>query len=163
LFENFPIRLPEEQDLGPFHWIVTGIAGIGSWVAKKHLGRLVFDWPLFTAEERSAFAKNLCNSLRINLETGIDGFPPAGVNDWLEERFGGVVGYIAELFLEIISPVWMEESKQSFLTQQKEDTFLTSNLPRIGSMKSSLLQTVENCYVMLGCVEALPLVGSSSH
>jgi hypothetical protein len=26
--------------------------------------------------------------------------PPAGVDVWLEERFGGVVGYVAELFLE---------------------------------------------------------------
>jgi len=30
LFENFPIDLPEEQNRGPFNWIVTGSAGIGS-------------------------------------------------------------------------------------------------------------------------------------
>lgn len=34
-----------EQDLGPFNWIVTVSAGIGSWVAKKHLDKLVFDLP----------------------------------------------------------------------------------------------------------------------
>ena len=101
LFENFPIDLPEEQDLGPFNWIVTGSAGIGSWVAKRHLEKLVFDLPLFTKEECWDFANSLCNSLGINLENGIDGVPAAGLDDWLEERFGGVVGYIAELFLEI--------------------------------------------------------------
>eukprot|EP00475_Leptophrys_vorax_P016989 TRINITY_DN2349_c0_g1_i4.p1 TRINITY_DN2349_c0_g1~~TRINITY_DN2349_c0_g1_i4.p1 ORF type:complete len:645 (+),score=153.34 TRINITY_DN2349_c0_g1_i4:80-2014(+) len=101
LFENFPIDLPEEQDLGPFNWIVTGSAGIGSWVAKKHLEKLVFDLPLFTKEECFEFANNLCNSLDINLATGIDGVPLEGIDDWLEERFGGVVGYIAEMFLEI--------------------------------------------------------------
>eukprot|EP00475_Leptophrys_vorax_P016991 TRINITY_DN2349_c0_g1_i7.p1 TRINITY_DN2349_c0_g1~~TRINITY_DN2349_c0_g1_i7.p1 ORF type:complete len:644 (+),score=147.85 TRINITY_DN2349_c0_g1_i7:80-2011(+) len=101
LFEKFPIRLPEEQDLGPFNWIVTGSAGIGSWVAKKHLEKLVFDLPLFTKEECFEFANNLCNSLDINLATGIDGVPLEGIDDWLEERFGGVVGYIAEMFLEI--------------------------------------------------------------
>jgi len=62
---------------------------------------LVFDLPPFTKEECFDFANSICNSLDINLEKGIDGVPPAGVDDWLEERFGGVVGYIAELFLEI--------------------------------------------------------------
>jgi len=101
LFENFPIDLPEEQGRGPFNWIVTGSAGIYSWVSKKHLEKLVFHLPLFTKEECFDFANSLGNSLGINLEKGIDGVPPAGVDDWLEERFGGVVGYIAELFLEI--------------------------------------------------------------
>ncbi len=36
LFEGFPIKLPEEQDLGSFRWIVTGSAGIGSCL-KKYL------------------------------------------------------------------------------------------------------------------------------
>ena len=47
LFEKL-IRLPEEQDLGPFKWIVTGSAGIGSWVDERHLEELVFDLPLFS-------------------------------------------------------------------------------------------------------------------
>ncbi len=101
LFENFPIQLPEDQNLGPFKWIVTGSAGIGSWVAKRHLNKIVFDLPLFTKEECVDFANKLCESLGINLENRIDGVPPAGIDDWLEERFGGVVGYIAEMFLEI--------------------------------------------------------------
>ena len=100
LFEKFPVHLSEEQDLGPLNWIVTGSVGIGSWVAKRHLENLVFDLPLFTKEECFDFANNLCNSLGINLKNAI-GVPPAGVDDWLEERFGGVVGYIAEMCLEI--------------------------------------------------------------
>ena len=31
-------------------WIVTGSAGIGSWVSKKHLEKLVFDFPRFTGK-----------------------------------------------------------------------------------------------------------------
>ena len=76
-------------------------AGIGSWVAKRHLEKWVFDLPLFTKENCFAFANNLCSSLDINLDTGIDGVPQEGMDDWLEERFGGVIGYITELFLEI--------------------------------------------------------------
>ena len=100
LFEKFPISLPEEQDLGPFNWIVTGSAGIGSWVAKRHLEKLVFDLPLFTNDECLGFANRLCSELNVNLEDTI-GVPPDGIDDWLEERFGGVVGYIAEMVLEI--------------------------------------------------------------
>ena len=100
LFEIL-IKLPEEQDLGPFKWIVTGSAGIGSWVAKRHLEKMVFDLPPFSKDESFEFAKNLCESLHIDLETAIDGVPFDGIDDWLEERFGGVVGYIAELFLDI--------------------------------------------------------------
>lgn len=101
LFEKFLIRLPEEQDLGPFNWIVTGSAGIGSWVGKRHLEKRVFDLPLFTKEECLGFANNLCSALGTNLVTGMDGVPLEGMDDWLEERFGGVVGYIAEMFLEV--------------------------------------------------------------
>jgi hypothetical protein len=100
LFEGFPIRLPEEQDLGPFNWIITGSAGIGSWVGKRHLKKLVFDLPLFTNDECLDFASRLCSNLNINLEDAL-GVPSAGIDEWLEERFGGVVGYIAEMLLEI--------------------------------------------------------------
>jgi hypothetical protein len=100
LFKNFPIRLPEEQDLGPFKWIITGSAGIGTWVAKRHIENLVFDLPLFRKDECVTFAAHLSTMLNINLEDTI-GVPAAGIDDWLEERFGGVIGYIAELILEI--------------------------------------------------------------
>ena len=59
LLENFPIDLPEEQAMGPFNWIVTGSAGIGSWVAKKHLAKFVFDLPLFSKDESFKFAFDL--------------------------------------------------------------------------------------------------------
>ena len=75
MFENFKIDLPEEQALGPFKWIVTGSAGIGSWVAKRNLGKLVFDLPLFTKQQCVDFTSKLCNYLEINLEDGIDGVP----------------------------------------------------------------------------------------
>ena len=100
LFEKL-IKLPEDQALGPFKWIVTGSAGIGSWVAERHLEDLVFDLPCFTQQQCFDIAEKLCNALGINLEDGIDGVPIEGVDDWLEERFGGVVGYITELFLDI--------------------------------------------------------------
>jgi hypothetical protein len=61
----------------------------------------VFDLPLFTKVECSDFAHILCNLLKINLENGIEGIPFGGIDDWLEERFGGVIGYIAEMFLDM--------------------------------------------------------------
>jgi hypothetical protein len=30
----------------------------------------------------------------MTLENGIAGIPPSGIGDWLEKRFGGVVGWI---------------------------------------------------------------------
>jgi hypothetical protein len=69
-----------EQDLGPFKWIVTGSTGIGTWVAKRHLKKLVFDLPLFSKKECSDFAHILCNSLGISTEHGIEGIPPSEIN-----------------------------------------------------------------------------------
>jgi hypothetical protein len=100
LFDNFPIDSHEEQYLGPFNWIITGSAGIGSWVGKQHLKKHVFDLPLFNKDEFLTFAYLLCSSLHVNLEDVL-GIPSAGIDDRLEERFGGVVGYIAEMCLEI--------------------------------------------------------------
>ena len=100
LFKNV-IKLPEEQDFGPFKWLVTGSAGIGSWVFTQHLEKLLVDLPTFTEKECYDFANKLCKSMRINLAHAIDGVPPEGIEDWLEERFGGVIGYVAEMFLGI--------------------------------------------------------------
>ena len=100
LFEKL-IKLPKEQDFEPFKWIVTGSAGIGTWVAERNLDKQVFDLPRFTQQQCFDLAKNLCESFHIDLETGIDGVPIEGVDDWLEERFGGVVGFITEMFLDI--------------------------------------------------------------
>jgi len=100
LFDKFPIKFPEEQDLGPFKWIITGSAGIGSWVAKRHLEKFVFDLPLFEKDECLEFTISLSSILNINVEDVLR-VPSAGIDDWLEERFGGVIGYAAEMFLEI--------------------------------------------------------------
>ena len=63
LFQRFPIDLPEEQNMGPFNWIITGSAGIGSWVAKRHLEKLVYDLPIFTkAEDRKSTRLNSSHS-----------------------------------------------------------------------------------------------------
>lgn len=70
-FENCPISFPVEQDLGPFHWIITGSTGIGSWVGKRHLEKLVFDFPLFDEAKCFQFATHLSTSLDIHLEDTI--------------------------------------------------------------------------------------------
>jgi hypothetical protein len=102
LFEDlkFPIRLPHEQDPEIFHWIVTGGIGIDSWVRRRHLEKLVFNLPLFTKDECVHFATRLCTALNINLENAL-AVPSVGIDDCLEEYFGGVFGYIAEMLLEI--------------------------------------------------------------
>ena len=100
LFENRKIELPEKQEFGPFKWIVTGSAGIGTWVAKRRLDEQVFELPLFTNKQCLDFAKKLCNSLEIDPADEL-AVPKAGVSFWLEEKFGGVIGYIAEMFLEV--------------------------------------------------------------
>ncbi len=41
----------------------------------------VFDLPFYTKEECTDFANKLCSTLGISLENGIDGVPPAGVDD----------------------------------------------------------------------------------
>jgi hypothetical protein len=82
---GFPIELRKEQDVGPFNWIITGSAGIGTWVAKKHLVQYVFDLPLFAKEDCFQIALDLCYSLNINLSDGIDGIPYVGIEDWLDE------------------------------------------------------------------------------
>ena len=73
LFEDvkYLISLPKEQALGPFNWIITGSAGIGSWVSMRHLENLVFDLPLFTKAECVDFTSRLSNNLGINLEDAL--------------------------------------------------------------------------------------------
>ena len=99
LFENL-ITLPEEQSHGPFNWVVTGSAGMGTWVGKQHLGREVFDLPLYTNKQCFDFAKKLCSYLEVDLEEEL-AVPMEGVSDWLEENFGGVIGYTAEMLLDV--------------------------------------------------------------
>jgi hypothetical protein len=97
----FPIHLPEEQRISPFHWIVTGGEGIGSWVSKRHLEKFTFDLPLFSADATLALAEKLSHCLRVDLTEAIGGTPEEGLRDWLDEKFGGNVGFVTELFFEI--------------------------------------------------------------
>ena len=60
----------------------------------------MLDVPLFTKAECSDFAHIICNSLG-NLENRIGGVPSAGIDDWLEERFGGVIEYKAKMLLDV--------------------------------------------------------------
>ena len=99
LFEKL-IKLPDEDDIRPFKWIVAGSARVGSMVYSRHLERLMFDMPRFTQQQCFDFASKLCNYLDINLEDEL-AVPMEGVSDWLEEHFGGLVGYIAETFLDV--------------------------------------------------------------
>lgn len=53
------IILPEEQTRTPFYFIITGSAGIASWVEKRHLKRYIFDLPLFSKDEGWEYALKL--------------------------------------------------------------------------------------------------------
>jgi hypothetical protein len=93
---KFPIILPEDQIKSPFHWVVTGSAGIGTWVNDQHLGKRVFDLPLFSSEATMKFATTLCTHLKVDLCKTVGGIHDSGVSEFLEEKFGGVIGYVAE-------------------------------------------------------------------
>ena len=113
---GFPIDLPERRNFRAFKWIVTGSADIGSWVFKQHFQKLVFDIPLFTKEESYEFADNLCKSLGIDLADAVD-VRFEGISDWLEERFGGIMGYIAEMSLEIAKGKSVSQYMSDFNTR----------------------------------------------
>ena len=100
-FSNFPITLPEEQKKSPFNWIVTGSAGIGTWVAKRHLRKYVFDLPLWSKYQCVEFLCKICKYLNIDISKGIGDIPYDALGDWLDEKFGGVIGYICELLFAI--------------------------------------------------------------
>ena len=120
--------------------MVTGSAGIGSWVAERHLEKLVFDLPRFTAEECFDFAEKLCNALGINLEDGFDGVPIEGVHDCLEERFGGIVGYIAEMFLEVAEGEPNPVSQYIFALSERVNTVITTAAKKRGISDKALAE-----------------------
>ena len=120
--------------------MVTGSAGIGSWVAERHLEKLVFDLPRFTAEECFDFAEKLCNALGINLEDGFDGVPIEGVHDCLEERFGGIVGYIAEMFLEVAEGEPNPVSQYFFALSERVNTVITTAAKKRGISDKALAE-----------------------
>lgn len=140
LFENFPIDLPREQDMGPFNWIVTGSADFGTWVGRRHLDKFAFDLPLFTAQECLDCATKLCDSLDIDLENGLIGVPRAGLGDWLEEQFGGIIGYIAELFLEISKGKRVSEYLSSLDARVEQIIVNVAKGSGVGGLASDLLK-----------------------
>jgi hypothetical protein len=165
LFENvkYLICLPKEQDLGPFNWIITGSAGIGSWVAEKHLENLVFDLPLFTKKECMTFATRLCNNLNIVLEDEL-GVPPAGMDDWLDEKFGGVVGYIAELVLAIskgnsVSQYFTALSSRMKKVMRKSAKENSISINQLAEDWLNEIKAEDNDW---GCLRDVGLCGSSS-
>ncbi|KAG9399983.1 hypothetical protein AC1031_010903 [Aphanomyces cochlioides] len=100
--QNFPIVWPEEQYLTPFHFILTGSAGIAKFVAERHLERQVWDLPLFDLQETANLALRLQDALNIPTEV-IEGAFGLNLDDdeqkkekigeYLDGLFGGVPGY----------------------------------------------------------------------
>jgi hypothetical protein len=121
--------LPEEQKFSNFYFIVTGSAGICSWISKRHLDKWVFDLPFFSRNESFQYAEGLREKLGIEktLSEIIDipiatdnsatetlfeivDIPTTSDNSaspfnaasvWLDETFGGIPGYIAEFLMEV--------------------------------------------------------------
>jgi hypothetical protein len=163
-FENFPIDLPEEQNLGPFNWILTGSAGIGSWVSKRHLEKRVFDLPLFTAKECFEFAQKLCSSLGLDLGSRIDGIPLTGVEDWLEERFGGVIGYVTEMLLEISKGNLLSQYMNDLSGRMNKVIGNAANLKHIsnGQLSKDWLNEIRSSRNNWDCLRDAGLCGSSA-
>ena len=97
--DMFP--LPEEQDKNKIHFIVTGSAGIGSWVVDRHLQKFVYDLPLFTKGEMLDYAKKTVEGLGHPIEhlSNYLCVTTDGIADCLEQYFGGVPGYISECLI----------------------------------------------------------------
>jgi hypothetical protein len=66
-------------------------------------------------------------SLGISIEDGIDGIPTSGINDWLEERFGGVIGYISEMFLDISNGSYVSQFMSSLSDRITEVMTITAD------------------------------------
>ena len=110
---SFPIVLPKEQTPSNFHFVLTGSVGIARFTSDRHLDKWVWDLPLFTPAKAAVLAVKLHAALQLE---GVDLWDALGVKRSpanpaafdlehlgaaLEELFGGVPGYIAELLLEL--------------------------------------------------------------
>ncbi|KAF0692806.1 Aste57867_16147 [Aphanomyces stellatus] len=109
--QAFPITWPEEQNLTPFHFVLSGSLGMAQFVTKQHLRKAVWDLPLFDSGETAELAKDLQVALGIPnrmLEDAL-GFNMiqdeqvnlANLGEALDGLFGGVPGYTAEFFLAL--------------------------------------------------------------
>ncbi|KAG9399991.1 hypothetical protein AC1031_010911 [Aphanomyces cochlioides] len=110
--QNFPITWPEEQYLTPFHFVLTGSVGIAKFVTERHLESQVWDLPLFDLQETASLALRLLDALNLpteviegafglNLDLDDEEQKEKKIGEFLDGLFGGVPGYIAELFLAI--------------------------------------------------------------
>jgi hypothetical protein len=105
---GFPVVLPEEQVRSEFHFVVTGSSGMAQFVADRNLKNWVWDLPLFVAPEAAKFAQHLADELKfpdsfdlwdaVGAKKGGDAsVDKTNLGEKLDELFGGVPGYIAQL------------------------------------------------------------------
>ena len=100
-FVKLGIALPEEKKRSSFNYIITGSAGIGTFVSTRHIEKFVFDLPLFSRDEGFVLANQIAHALHVNLADAIPGIRDEGIPEWLEERFGGIPGYSSEFLLGV--------------------------------------------------------------
>ena len=108
--QQIPWVLPEDQKVALFNFIITGSVGIATLVSKRHLGKWCWDLPMFTPAEASRFAVDLHAALEVGddlwealgiKKTADDTANMGNLGETLEELFGGVPGYTAELLLAL--------------------------------------------------------------
>jgi hypothetical protein len=95
------MEFPDENTHTPFHFIVTGREGIGTWVSKRDLAKWAFDLPLFNKDEGLLYSKNLLQLINnTSASAAFADFLGEGsewhIGDFLEDWFGGNPGLIAE-------------------------------------------------------------------
>ncbi|CAK4723230.1 unnamed protein product, partial [Aphanomyces euteiches] len=108
--QNFPIVWPKEQYLTAFHFVLTGSVGLAKFVTERYLERQSWDLPLFDLEETASLALRLQDALNLPTEV-IEGAFGLNLDDEEQKKdkigeflfglFGGVPGYITELFLAL--------------------------------------------------------------
>ena len=102
-FKDFPtIALPDEQLESPFHFVVTGSAGIKCWVASRHLQRYVFVLPLFSKVEGYNYVIRLAGALGKSVQNVADylAVPPERISDTLEEHLAVCLDILLKASLE---------------------------------------------------------------
>jgi hypothetical protein len=111
--KTFRSYMPEEQEPDIFHSIITGSVGIASFVSDRHLEKWTWDLPLFAPLEAAQLATKLLTAKQS--DNDVDMWDALGIKksennatanqdlgDALEELFGGVAGYTAELVLALV-------------------------------------------------------------
>ncbi|CAK4072486.1 unnamed protein product [Aphanomyces euteiches] len=110
--QNFPIVWPKEQYLTAFHFVLTGSVGLAKFVTERYLERQSWDLPLFDLEETASLALRLQSTLNLpteviegafglNLDLDDEEQTKDKMGEFLFGLFGGVPGYVAELFVAL--------------------------------------------------------------